>query len=600
MKTLTLTLLGLLLSLTAGADTGAAADSALGVDSIRLYGNQVAQLTQKIDLSVHNRAAADFEGRLYLTALNLDDDRLSPCLDTLVSVKAGSSRQLLLYTVLPQGRLQLRLSTDAGGRECVGTYDVTVQPLRKLDMKATFSLDMLSREGVFYGSRIKGWARVENLDGDYFGARGGKGERDGIVVWLEDRDSGERLFSKHVASTLPSHRSAETAFAYDGVFRSGGRYALKAGYGMPYGLEPIDSLCFTASAATGTVTYWTAQGEVVELLPEGAGSPASPPVSDDKITLPIPAEAVAIDLRGLKVPSVEESSVAFDASRANPNCIYYLDADCDQMPGLDNSLNLVRGLEAEHISLTEGHDFYCPMAFRAKFVSYLMTPSYADPADEAVGRGYSETIVLPFRPTHVNLYDVNSDTEALHADMLKVLRYYGYDADTLTVAVLNSLSEMEAYQPYILGVYVGSRLLFTGVDTSVPMTGEAIVRGGAVDFVGTTVSRRLSPDYYVYSPADYSFLQVGAADVMAPFRACLYAADKKPHTNLDISRSVWGDKGKPGDATAIEPVTRAPMADSPAVCDLAGRRLASDQWAPRGGRLPKGIYISGGRKIVVK
>ncbi len=646
MKKLILSFFCLLLTMTADAAT-----NDISVDSIAIHGNRLAQLTQQVEVSMRNNAATVFEGRLYLLACDRSDGSLTPCLDTLVSITAFGRLTLMLYPVFPEGDLELRIASDADGEQVICTHDVTILPLRKLNMKATFSIDMLTDNGeqrtgtgadatwrtdatrrvptgeaVLYGSRIKGWVRVTNCDADYYGARGGRGDDDGIVLWLEDRDSGGGLAQglplQHIANKLESNASEERTFAYDAVFRDGARYVLKAGYGMPYGLETIDSLCFTTRS--GTNTYWTARGMVLPL-----------PLSDEG-HLMVPAEAVAVDLRGQQSVGGDLESVGgdlqsptIDVSLANPNCLYYLDPSGNIPQGLDESRNLVRGQEAENISLSEGYDYYCPMAFHTQLVSYLMKPSYDNPDDEALGRGYSETIVLPFRPTHICLYDINGQTEVLHPDMLKVLRYYGYEADTLNVAALSSLSQMQAYKPYILGVYIGSRLLFTGENTLVPMTGEAIVRGGGIDFVGTTVGLRLSSmpgmsplgrterntNYYVYSPADYSFHPGDADDVVAPFRACLYAADGKSHNGLNISKYVWGNSGKPGDSTAIDDIDHSTPATAHSVCDLQGRKVSAaansvggdlqsvggDLQSPTTcSSLKKGIYITGGRKIVVK
>ena len=590
MKKLILSFLTLLLTMTVSADTDTTIS--LSVDSMVLFGNQLAQLTQQVDIGVHNDTAEDFEGRLWLMAFNQDDGNLTPCLDTLITIKARTARQLLLYTALPEGRLQLRLTTDADGQKCASTCEVTIQPLRKLDMKASFSLDMLSDQAVLYGSRIKGMARVVNRDALYYGVRGGKGEDDGIVLWLEDRNSGERLFTKHAANMLQPYGSVETDFAYDAVFRDGARYALKAGYGMPYGLEAIDSLCFTIR--TGTCTYWTASGEVLPL-----------PVSEDHTQLVVPAEAVAVDLRGWQT-SVEgdgASPTAIDASQANPNCLYYLDLTGNLPEGLDENRNIIRGLEAENIKVTEGYDYYCPLAFHTQFISFLMTPSYDNPDDELRGRGYSETLVLPFYPRYVNLYDVNGGNVMLHADMLKVLRYYDNVGDTLNIVQLTSISQMHAYEPYILGVYIGSQLLFIGENTKVPVTQEAIVRGKDVNFVGTTVGRQLPDITYQYSTDDTHFYPSTAR--IEPFRA--YMDIEKDTTSIDslfFSVKVWGAEGKPGDATAIDdiPIYNLPSYnlpfDSDIVCDLSGRQIGNRKAVNR--RLPKGIYITGGRMVVVK
>ncbi len=583
-KKLYFSLFCLLLSMTADAATGDA--SVLKVDSISLYGNRLAQLTQYIETSVCNTSGTDYEGRLYLQVLDKGSANLIPCLDTLVMVESYSSRSLTLNSVLPEGSLELRLAADAEGQQVLAACDVTIQPLRMLNFTATFSLDMLTEadgERVLYGSRIRGWACVENYDTPYYGAHGGTGDDDGIVLWLEDSDSGERLYAKHIADKLAFWGKAEADFAYDAVFRDGAHYALKVGYGMPYGLEPIDSLRFTTR--TGTNTYWTANGQVLPL-----------PLGDNQ-QLTIPEEAVAVDLRG---QYTFNTIFSIDASQANPNCLYYLDL-LDNVPqGLDNRCNIVRGLEAENIKLTEGNDYYCPLAFHTQFISYLMTPSYNNPDDEALGRGYSETIVLPFRPSHVNLYEINVASEVLHADMLTVLRYDGNVDDSLTVAQLSSLSQMEAYIPYILGIYIGSSLLFVGENTQVPMTSEAIIRGSGIDFIGTTVGLHLSPNFYAFDSNGNRFCQGEADEWVPPFRAYMAAYDGVGHQQLNISNEAWGNKGNPNDATAIKEIdySRFNIDNSTCCYDLLGRQLSDSQLPNR--QLRKGIYIVGGRKVVVK
>lgn len=554
-------------------------------DSIVLYGNCLAGLAQRVEIGMHNATDADYEGRLYLLACNMADGSITPCTDTLVSVEAHSGSALLLYPALPEGRLELRLSTDADGTQCIATDEVTILPLRKLGLEAVITLHMLADsdgEPVVYGSRISGWARVTNHDTPYYGVHGGTGDDDGIALWIEDSDNGRRLFTKHVAKRIEYYGTGETAFAYDAVFRDGARYALKIGYAMPYGLQSIDSLCFTTR--TGTNTYWTAQGQVLPLT------------MDNDRRLVVPPEAVAVDLRGQQDM---DAAYAIDTSQANPNCLYYIDPLDSTPQGLDDRHNLVRGSEAGNIRLTEGHDYYCPMAFKTRLISYLMTPSYSHPDDEAIGRGYSETIVLPFHPDQVCLYDVNAQSEMLHADMLKVLHYEGHNADTLNVIMLNSLSQMEPYTPYILGVYIGSSLLFIGTDTKVPMTTEAVARGNGLDFVGTTVGMGLSSDCYIYQPGCYTFRQGESGDAMAPFHACLQASYEKRYSHLDLPAYAWGESGKPGDSTAISEIPPAALpSKANVVSDLSGRQIPYRKLAHS--KLPKGIYIVSGRKLVLK
>lgn len=597
MKKLLLPLLGLLLAMTADAAMGDA--SVLKADSISLHGSRLAQLTQHIEACVCNTSGADYEGRLYLQVLDMGSGSLISSLDTLVTVEANGSKSLVFYCALPEGNLKLRLAAAADGRQVLATRDVIIQPLRKLDFLATFSLDMLTEsdgERVLYGSRIRGWVCVENYDTPYYGVNGGTGNDDGVVLWLESED--ERLFTMHIASKLDYWGKAEANFSYDAVFRDGARYILKIGYGMPDGLEAIDSLCF--ATRSGTNTYWTASGQVLP-LPLGAHQ-----------QLTIPEEAVAVDLRG---QHTFNTMFSIDVSHSNPNCLYYLDL-LDNVPqGLGEERNVVRGLEAENIKLTEGHDYFCPLAFRTQFISYLITPSYNNPDDEVCGRGYSETLVLPFHPSHVNLYDINGNGmsrlrtdvgdsvdngggKVSHEEMLTVLRYYGNVGDSLTVAQLNSVLQMEAYVPYILGIYIGSSLLFIGENTEVPMTSEAIVRGGGIDFIGTTVGLHLLPNFFAFDPDSNRFCQGETDEWVPPFHAYMAAFDGASHQQLNISNEAWGSKGNPNDATAIHNIDYFRMMNDDTVScyDLSGRRLSDSHLQS----LPKGIYIVGGRKVVVK
>lgn len=608
MKKQILYLAVLLLSLPAASAANSA--SPLSADSITVSGNLMALLAQQVVIGVHNTSATDYEDRLYLHAFRTEDQSSVTCLDTLVTISAGSFTELTLYTPLPEGHLQLRLTTDAAARQVVGTNDVYIRQLRKLDFKAHFTVNMLTAtadgEHVLYSNTVSGRVRVENADLPYYGCHGGDASDDGVVCWIEDRDSHERLYMSSVASRLQGGEYQEKPFAYEGSLRDGTHLALKAAYRMPYGLELIDSLCFTVR--TGTNTYWTADGHVLPLPPEEAPSAGSATQ-----TLKVPAEAVAVDLRGLRNTGTQ---YAIDLSQANPNCLYYLDP-ADYMPqGLDAGSNVIQGLKARNIRLTEGHDYYCPLPFEAELISYLMTPSYDTDDPLMQGRGYSKTIVLPFRPSHVLLYDINGTIEALHSDMIELLRYDGTHADTLTLSRA-AVETMEPYAPYILGVYVGSRLLFMGQNAEVPKTREAIVRDERLNFVGTTVTRRLTNRCHVYNAADNSFQRSDDNATAAPFQAFLDDVANDVSTLLRISDSVWGAKGNPNNATAITE-TKADSGNrwDGAAYDLLGRRAPlhpagtqqhNDTQQPSGTlqpaasrRLPKGIYIVGGRKVVVK
>ena len=345
----------------------------------------------------------------------------------------------------------------------------------------------------------------------------------------------------------------------------------------------------TVATAVADHYYWTSDGKRLTL-----GTSAT-----SQQSINIPAEAVAVDLRGGIAPLT-----AFDASRANPNCLYYMDEQEVRPQGLDSTLNLVYGLKADHVRVVDSNDYYCPLAFHADFVSFLMRPTYDSADDEMSGHGFSQTLMLPFRVSYACLYDVNGQTGTLHANMLKLLRYDGHHADTLDWSHVHAINMMSAYEPYMLGVYIGSRLLFMGEDINVPVTHDAVVAGDTLSFIGTTVRRQLPTGTYMYDNKSESFKQAGDKHI-EPFRGFLanfaeeqagieYDEQDTVYATLLLPDTIWGTQGSPIHNTQLE----APQSDtarhSSRNCyDLQGREAELR-------RLTKGIYIVGGRKIVVK
>lgn len=586
MKQLFLSLLGLLLAATLSARPALGTDK-LVADSVTTEGNSLAMMTQHLCVSVRNTGAEDCTAHLYVLAEPAGTGQSAVCADTLFTIGGQSVAMLTMPFQLPQGTYQLFVAGDEQGQTVLGQCAITIAPLRPLKLATTLSLDMLTVDegsNVLYGNRLNGYVSVTNNDAPYFGAAGAEG----VVVWLERVDDGQRLFSIPLASELWWGTQVGQHFEYTLDNAAGNQYALKVGYGSPTGLVAADSLLFAVRSSGRS--YWTADGLVHDLI-----------ATDDGL-LHVPAEAVAIDLRGI---GQQGSCVTLDVAQANPNCLYYLDTD-DALPqGLDAAVNVVRGLVAENIVLSERHDYFCPLAFRAGFVSFVMQPCYGSE------QGYSETLVLPFSPGMALLYDANGNSEPLHADMLKVLRYYGNQGDSLTVSAISSIDEMQAYTPYILGVYVGATLLFAAEDTQVPSTCKAICLGRDYSLVGTTVARTFSSSVYIYAPYKYGFCFSSGGCSLQPFRACIvdtgtigsdFETSPTVPANelLSFGVEAWGTEGAPVGEALMD--IRRPSADATTewhkqgVYTLSGQRLRMTERQS----LRPGLYIVGGRKTMVR
>lgn len=347
-------------------------------------------------------------------------------------------------------------------------------------------------------------------------------------------------------------------------------------------------LCLTLLAgltvsAKLTATYWTADGQLHKLPEESQ-------------TLFVPAEAVAVDLRGHATVNVATINV----SSANPNCLYYFDANASLPKGLQETYhNVILGMESTMIQINEDYDFYCPITFNSQFVSFLMRPTN----DSGHVQGYSETLVLPFNPERALFYELNEVVDMCYSNLLKVFRYERCEHDSLVFSKVNKIDEMEAYQPYILGARIQSSLLFMAENAVVPMTREAIIYNhGGYDMTGTTVARTFPGFSYMYAAEanGFSFVFDGR---LAPFRACFVPSDINYATFsafLPFKDDMWEtDSGS--EATSIESRQLQLASDNLPVYSLNGQHMIDiDILRSRQQTLRRGLYIVGGKKILVR
>ena len=595
-------MLSLLVLLTGQSTQAATASqsSTLIVDSMEVRGNLIAQMNQSLCVYVRNESATDsHQGCLYLLAPGTEADSYAVVADTLVSLAPHDFNELRLLVRLPEGQYTLLAATDPQGKKIVGGCVVDIAPLRELRLHADLIVGMLTTTGeerLLYDNKQNGTVILTPND-IYNGCHSKDSGDDGVLLWLEDKETGKVVEVKHLLKEFDRNQ-VKLSFSFAGELRLGGSYVLKAGYVAPDGWKTVSALDFTVHAKTNT--YWTADGQVLPLPQE---------YSQLSQKLRVPAEAVAVDLRGINAIN---TIFSIDTSQANPNCLYYLDLMDYTPSGLDDSRNIIRDGQAEHIVLTEGHDYLCPQAFKADFISYLLTPSYDNANDLLRSQGYSETLVLPFNVSDASFVDINGKQEMLHADMLEVLEYMGTAADSVTVAKLGSVHEMKAYVPYILGTNINSRLLFIGEATNVPSTRQAIALGNHYNFIGTTVGVTLTESSFQYLPSANSFCQTSQARV-APFRAYLEGqgdgfsgtGQPKPsdsYTSLLLKGFTWDT---PTSVSAIPigaPSRTSATGRQVAVYALSGQFVKTvDEALLRQGAtgLKPGVYIVNNKKVIV-
>lgn len=334
-----------------------------------------------------------------------------------------------------------------------------------------------------------------------------------------------------------------------------------------------------------SVKYWTVDGQT-HILSEGI----------DQV-LTVPAEAVAVDLRGV---SMLNTVFTVDHSQANPNCLYFLNRQ-DYVQGLDGT-NMVRDNEAACISVKDGYPFYSPMSFNAQYISYLLVPQPENLWMTSTGSpGFSETLVLPFSAKYALYNDINGDAgsdNGFESDNLYVCRYVSHSEDQVQFERVAD-SSLQAYQPYLLLSHLLSRLLFFAVDTEVPATRDAVTHDDGLDFVGSTTGLPTpNSGYLFWNGGQHCFSPLVEVRLLQPFRCCMVMGQEA--TGIDQETPASTTEGAVYHLMVDNVIIEQPTS-------ITHHRRESDIQSHfynllgvREAQPMKGLYISGGRKVVVR
>lgn len=571
--------------------------SQLNVDSLRIRGNRLAMMTQLAEISVYNSGTDDYEGYWYVLEADKTSGQLVPFSGTAVRIEAGRSATATLPVELSEGWHNLLLAADGKGEKLLADCGVMIEPLRPLDMTATLHVEMMAEEdgrNVLYGNRLQGRIDVRNNEvAPYLGA-GGLSLGNGLTFRVEEVVSGLQGGVLGTPVRIASELAPETTLSHtcsaDYEFKAGQRYALIVSYSAPDGRVDIGSVEFVAK--DGMNTYWTADRQV-KPLPETAGK------------LYIPAEATAVDLRGVYAVNTMFSA---DVSQANPNCIYYLN-DLDYVAGVNATRIAVRGGQAARAIISEGHDFMCPLSFQVRHASFVLTPTYMmNNGVPTTLNQFTETVVLPFDVTMATLLDINEARDSAvqqqtylqptDADLLEAYQYLGDAGDSLNVGRI-ILSALKANVPYILALRVASRVNFIGEDVTIRAWEPAVVEGKNYNLVGTMQARAATPATYTLATLQNTFYAGLADNLIPPFKAYVEGeeVDKKQEGGLRLSGFPYINTESQGEQTTKVVVAQDAIGRQPvAAYTLSGQRIGSCSVES----LRPGLYIIGGRKLVVK
>ena len=302
-------------------------------------------------------------------------------------------------------------------------------------------------------------------------------------------------------------------------------------------------------------------------------------------TYNVPASAVAVDLSGTGVTTVNKNS--------NPNCLYILKSTDAVPAGLTNVITTNGAANtAASITLTDGYDFYSPVNFTATNIEF----TYANDRWADGTNGWN-TIMLPFDVTDVTANGTAIDWFHHSTDYGKNFWLKEFVSDDTTAPKVNFdyAAAMKANTPYIIALpgshwgtendLSGKTIKFIATDAEVKKSVAAVVTGSNYRFVGNTRAVTTENIYCINDAGNKFELQAtgGSPAFRAYFKADIF----------DRSVDALGIGSGIGGTTEINEVRGKTEEVRDSYYDLSGRRLDKQPTA-------KGIYIHHGVKVVIK
>ncbi len=182
---------------------------------------------------------------------------------------------------------------------------------------------------------------------------------------------------------------------------------------------------YTTVNTAGTFAVWYADGRQERMT-----------MTDGRAV--VPPEAVAVEFDA----AIPETVVP----NGNPNCLYYANSVNSTIESL---LNVVKDNYVKELTLLDGNDFYCPMAFTAGHVAYTRTFTSGY---DGKGSGW-DTVILPFDVETVTIGDGQQiDWFRSPQDKGKDFWVMTFGGGKGTELTFSHAQQIEANRPYLIAV----------------------------------------------------------------------------------------------------------------------------------------------------
>lgn len=549
----------------------------LSVTSFNYPGNKKTNAEQPVDIIVHNNGG-EYYGPLYLFASTTNTKGLYMSKASSTILSKNNYPVSFSFTPTVAGTYNIWICTDESGNNVIGQDQVTIA---EASGSGTVSLQHISTAfetvsgNKILGTSIKGTATIKNNNSDSFYGM--------IRVWIMrlENDGFYHSFGKKEDVTTDISVGGTTEISYEFTDLTIGTQYLIAYYYENSGITNYragEFICVTA------VETYQGDGsrEVIE---------ANPSIVLDE-------NVCALNLTGV--------SGVTNVTGGNENTLFIFGAD-DNVPSSLNGRNVVKGGNAENITLQDGCDFYSPVTFTADNISYTRT------FDTGLTRDYKNwtTIVLPFNVSEVTV-DLTSQGTAYAAYSAYPIDWFHNAEETKKnfwvmefgseengIVNFSHAAEIKAARPLLIavpGAEWGSKnnltnlpITFHGQNATVSGDFRASTSGDNYKMKGV-VAQKVLNDIFVLNEEGTAFTRQNSATVDA-FRA--YFEPTSTAATAQMLTMAFGD-GNQGETTALKPVfDHETTNQGTTIYDLQGRKL-------NGEPTQKGIYIVNGKKVIKK
>ncbi|MBR1469279.1 MAG: C10 family peptidase [Prevotella sp.] len=537
----------------------------LSVTAWSFPGNKKAGIEQPVEVTIQNNGS-EFYGPLYLFASQTSTKGDAASVSGMTILAGKSFNTQFAFKPTSAGTYNLWVCTDENGNNVIGQSSVEIEAATgTTNLSHVNTVINKMQNGNVLGHSFSGTATFKNNDSEPF-----VGSIRVRFLRNTTCNSYTTVSDSYTSVDIPSGETVDVNFDFSGL-ETGKKYWI----------------IYYANESTEIARWNTFLSVAAPEIYQGNGERT---VENVQSSYNLDTDVCAFNLTGV--------SGVTNVTGGNENTLFIF-GETDAVPASLEGRNIVKGGEAENITLQDGCDFYSPVTFTAQNISYTRTFA------TGLSRDYTgwTTIVLPFEVKEtegvkVDVGGTKYPIDWFHSadETKKNFWVMNFDSEEDGVVYYSHAEKMLAARPYIIAVPNASWGSKNDL-TNLPITfyGENAVVSG--DFRASTsgdnykmkgvVAKKALNNIYVLNEEGTAFTRQNSAEVEA-FRA--YFEPTSTAANANMLMVAIGR----GEVTALQDLfVDEKSSDNRGIYDLQGRKVNASG-------LTKGLYIINGKKVVIQ